>query len=364
MRVKIALTMFLIAALAATPAFAGWQITMTTPGLHDVMAQAQAAKPDAGPLPDLSAFDTFTLWLDGTHSKFTVKDGWAWGYYDYDSESFGLGLDAAKAKEVLLAIAASAGKKPTEEEQAQFPMPDPPKQAVSGNVDQFLSALGEALAPVVMMAQAAASNMTAEQRDKMKDQMKIQQTNPANDMSVKKRAESIPIAGCNTVGYDVSMQGHQVVTLWMCPAVNTDLIHEKSKKTNVKVGNFFKDLATKMSSGTGLSLPEGMFDFQKQQAVYDQMKGFPFEVNMVDPNTGKTTTMFQVTEAKQMKIPPTEFAVPAGYKITNVKDAMTSLEALIAQQMMKARSEAQAPPSEEKKKSHGHTIVMENNEVK
>lgn len=363
MRVKIALTGLVCAAILATPAYAGWRITMTAPGLRQAVEAAQAAKPNAPPLPDLSAFDSFTVWLDGARSKLAVKDSWAWGYCDYASESFGLGLDAARAKEIFSEMANAAGKDKPEAMKDSFPLPDPPRQAVSGTVDEFLSALDLALAPVVMMAQAAAANMTPEQRTQMQQQMKIQQTNPAGDVSVKKRAESIPIAGCDTVGYDLYMAGRQIVTLWMCPSVNTDVLREKSKKTSEKMERFFKDLFGKMTARTGFPLPEGAFDFSKQEAVYDQMKGFPFEVTAVEPQSGQTLTVLVVTEAKQIKIAPTEFAVPAGYKTTNVRDALAGLTALVASQMMKANLN-QSPPSKEKKKSKGHVIVMENNEVK
>ncbi|MGH8103606.1 MAG: hypothetical protein ACREJQ_03690 [bacterium] len=360
MRIKIALIGIVCACLIATPVFAGWRIKMSLPGMTQALQGGGVSNPNTPQLADISGFNTLTVWIEGNRMKLAFKDNWAWGYFDYDKESFALGLNAEVAKQIFATYMS-----PTDTEKAkaanQMPLPDPPKQAVVGTVDDTLSALQVALAPAVSMAQTELAKLPPEQREQMKPKMHSAYTAGGPEITVRTEPGTIPIAGFNTTGYQVLMDGKHILTLWSCPKVDMESLKRKSKKTSERMQSFFTDLFAQMGV-PDMQIPGGAFALSRNRRIYEQVPGFPFQVNLINPETGKSMPAIIVTEAKQMKIPSTEFAVPVGYKITPVSDAITNLSALIASQMMKAQGAGQ--PSGQKKKSKGHTIIMENNERK
>jgi len=305
--------------LMATPAWAGWILSLTSPVKEKI-----PPKEEQKPRPA-------QLFIDGGQLKLVVQaEDPIYFILDLDKEKFIAAFSAPPMEEMF------PSNSPEDEERgktvkAEGMTPEKKKTALVATVDEVLKTLDEFMTSMWQMAESwkkmteqMMKNLPPEQREKLK----LSQPPPQKEeekkppvITVKPLGTTKTIAGCSTNGFEIFEDNQKKSEVWSCPDVNLEYLLPRLEKIGQKFEAFAKKWQDKFPSisPTQPASKIEKVDVKGNLEVWKQMKGFPFEVNVSED--GKTfITVFQVSQYRSGAIPASEFDVPPGYTVIPLRD--------------------------------------------
>jgi hypothetical protein len=330
---KKVLTSILLVVLLACPAFAGWEIKAKfaeSPASAD-RQEVLAAKPSEKPEPP--KMKTVTMILDGPRIKWTSDD---------EPDNFVV-LDLEKQSYIFgFASEEPAGGA------SQKASAKPQKVAIVGTLDEFLNLIGQFMEMMKSMEQMMGWQTPNEPK------VTRETSATKTDFIVKPGLPDKDIAGCETNGVTIIVMETQVSQpagtkktdltastkgsgdLFLCPDIDTaylipyiEAIQKKLKDWAKKWEDTFRQtMGGEESSEGGANLMAAPFAVEKYEdvmATWKTLKGFPFLA--VDTTPGKTAPSgrYEVISYRSRDIAPSEFAVPKGYKIQKMEEAIRQM---------------------------------------
>ncbi|MHA2620802.1 MAG: hypothetical protein V2G42_03615 [bacterium JZ-2024 1] len=331
---KVIAVMALIA-FGVTPAFAGWEIKITFADRTD-----EALYPSEGKSGSASAkstqkktppnLKTGTLLIDGSRLKWTSEDNPdTFVVVDLEKQSYAVGF-----------------LQEPEAEHDEKTKGKPQKVAIVGTLDEFLQLMDQLFEMLKMFM------------PQMKDQMKKPAPpDPATkiDYTVTPGLGEMEVAGCKTTGVRVTEiqtaisqsqtekkteltgKTRSVRELYSCPEVDIAYLIPYIENIGKKIANWAKkwdELFGEMTGGTesGEGQPNLMtvpFEARKVSdaiSVWRSLKGFPFLGRQIETEgENKTTEWFRVVSYRSREVPASEFAVPKGYRVQKLEEAISEM---------------------------------------
>lgn len=318
--------------LMATPAWAGWVLSLSSPlkeGTTDEkkIPSKQEQKPREA-----------QLFIEGGKLKLAIQaENPVYFILDLDGEKLIAAFSAPPMKN-MFSSDSSEDEEGRKTVKAVEMTPEKKKTALVATVDELLKTLDEFITSMVQMMESMQKrmeqmmkNLPPEQREKMKSPQTPSSKETAEEkepvITVKPIGKTKTIAGCTTQGFEIYWDKQKQSEVWTCPDVNLDYLLPKFEKIGQKFDAFAKKWQDKfpsiMPGGQPASKIEKV-EVKENLELWKQMKGLPFEVNTTED--GKTFfTVFQVTQYQSSTIPASEFDVPPGYTVIPLKDFLQSM---------------------------------------